>query len=423
MTEDAATVLEDWVQTVANLPAEIQHVLEEIQAKDKVTTEYRTQILVRDNSIQKHVKANGCGVPHPKEAAHCKAVLELFEKASVLQSEKVALGDRAASLLDRQIKRLDVKIRDLQNEGSIQPDPQLPSLLTNHSVNTRLPPMTSISTGVNSSASLNSLHPSATGNSSTIANSNIQRLVQLPANNRQQSPLSTAAAIQAHNIAASRQNARSPSVDNPNSKRRRLNQGGHLNAPATSSSLRQSSLGPGTPRTGLDGTARGSSAGPLARPSKKGANVRGASVAAAGGGAGGPAAVPQRVNHLNPTSGNKKPGPAARRRNARQKSGTPASTKDEDVVMHDGNSEDAEGDEDDVMDGAGEREDGEGEDDDEDEGEGDDRKYCTCRSVSYGNMVACDNDDCPYEWFHWSCVGITSEPKGKWFCPECRPRK
>lgn len=57
---------------------------------------------------------------------------------------------------------------------------------------------------------------------------------------------------------------------------------------------------------------------------------------------------------------------------------------------------------------------------DDAEGEGDDRKYCTCRSVSYGNMVACDNDGCPYEWFHWSCVGMTKEPAGTWFCDECR---
>lgn len=56
---------------------------------------------------------------------------------------------------------------------------------------------------------------------------------------------------------------------------------------------------------------------------------------------------------------------------------------------------------------------------DEDDG-GDDRKYCTCRSVSYGNMVACDNPECPYEWFHWSCVGMTKEPVGTWFCEECR---
>ena len=58
----------------------------------------------------------------------------------------------------------------------------------------------------------------------------------------------------------------------------------------------------------------------------------------------------------------------------------------------------------------------------EEEEQGDDRKYCTCQSVSYGNMVACDNDDCPYEWFHWSCVGMTKEPAGKWFCNECRVR-
>jgi inhibitor of growth protein 3 len=54
------------------------------------------------------------------------------------------------------------------------------------------------------------------------------------------------------------------------------------------------------------------------------------------------------------------------------------------------------------------------------EGDGDDIKYCTCRNVSYGNMVACDNDKCPYEWFHWSCVNMTREPAGKWYCPECR---
>ena len=85
-------------------------------------------------------------------------------------------------------------------------------------------------------------------------------------------------------------------------------------------------------------------------------------------------------------------------------------------------SEDAEGDDDVEMEDREQENDGDEVDDDE-EGDGDDRKYCTCRSVSYGNMVGCDNDACPYEWFHWSCVGITSEPKGAWFCPECRPKK
>ncbi|XP_063696562.1 inhibitor of growth protein 3 [Culicoides brevitarsis] len=46
-------------------------------------------------------------------------------------------------------------------------------------------------------------------------------------------------------------------------------------------------------------------------------------------------------------------------------------------------------------------------------------RYCVCNQVSYGDMVACDNEDCPFEWFHYPCVGITSSPKGKWYCPQC----
>ncbi|XP_059617376.1 inhibitor of growth protein 3 [Phlebotomus argentipes] len=46
-------------------------------------------------------------------------------------------------------------------------------------------------------------------------------------------------------------------------------------------------------------------------------------------------------------------------------------------------------------------------------------RYCICNQVSYGDMVACDNEDCPFEWFHYPCVGITQSPKGKWYCPQC----
>ena len=68
-------------------------------------------------------------------------------------------------------------------------------------------------------------------------------------------------------------------------------------------------------------------------------------------------------------------------------------------------------------------------------------RYCICNQVSYGDMVACDNEDCPYEWFHYPCVGVTAPPKvttalplivvkvsiilliialqGKWYCQPC----
>lgn len=34
----------------------------------------------------------------------------------------------------------------------------------------------------------------------------------------------------------------------------------------------------------------------------------------------------------------------------------------------------------------------------EGEGEGDDRTYCFCGGVSYGEMIACDDEDCEREW-------------------------
>lgn len=39
-------------------------------------------------------------------------------------------------------------------------------------------------------------------------------------------------------------------------------------------------------------------------------------------------------------------------------------------------------------------------------------------------MIACDNPDCKYEWFHWACVRVTKQPDDdqKWYCPECRPK-
>ncbi|CAR24511.1 Inhibitor of growth protein 3 [Lachancea thermotolerans] len=50
-------------------------------------------------------------------------------------------------------------------------------------------------------------------------------------------------------------------------------------------------------------------------------------------------------------------------------------------------------------------------------------RYCVCRDVSYGAMIACDNKRCPTEWFHYGCVGLLHAPKPnkKWYCcDKCR---
>ena len=44
--------------------------------------------------------------------------------------------------------------------------------------------------------------------------------------------------------------------------------------------------------------------------------------------------------------------------------------------------------------------------------------YCFCNYISYGNMIKCDNPTCKREWFHFHCVGLKNQPKGKWFCSE-----
>lgn len=53
----------------------------------------------------------------------------------------------------------------------------------------------------------------------------------------------------------------------------------------------------------------------------------------------------------------------------------------------------------------------------------DEPRYCLCDQVSYGEMIGCDNENCPIEWFHFQCVDLSCKPKGKWFCPSCSAAK
>ncbi|KAL2116391.1 hypothetical protein VTJ04DRAFT_8558 [Mycothermus thermophilus] len=63
------------------------------------------------------------------------------------------------------------------------------------------------------------------------------------------------------------------------------------------------------------------------------------------------------------------------------------------------------------------------EEEDDDQGQEDD-VYCYCNQGSYGEMVACDGEGCPREWFHLECVGLRVAPRGnaKWYCEDCKKR-
>ncbi|KAI6154011.1 hypothetical protein BKA82DRAFT_4096458 [Pisolithus tinctorius] len=57
------------------------------------------------------------------------------------------------------------------------------------------------------------------------------------------------------------------------------------------------------------------------------------------------------------------------------------------------------------------------------DGEGDDRTYCFCDGISYGEMIACDDANCEREWFHLTCIGLTVPPEGTWYCDACRAKQ
>jgi len=310
-------------------------------------------------------------------------------------------------------------------------DLQLPSLLSNSPANL-VGPASSTGTGANTPLLPLGL---GAGGSTNIANaamarmatssSSISRLPNLtiPTAGMQPSPLSITSAASTHTHRARESSLGASTTDANSAKRRRL-QGplGNITLPA--SNLRQSSLGPGTPRQNTP-TSRAGSAGPqrskkssvkniAAQHSQSQTNMRkkvgakgvvsskksSASTARRLAGAGASAATSD-----NNASGSDSDSASVSSLVAADGGVPSTSTATPGVPGHDGalDSDDNEQNE------AGY------------EDEGDDNKlYCICHSVSHGNMVACDNENCPYEWFHWECVGMTQEPKGRWLCTECR---
>ena len=405
------------------MPAEIAHLMEEIQAKDKIIQECRSTIHSRDNSLQKFIKLNGSLTPNPKEEPYSKTVLQNLDRCQSLQDEKILLSEKACVLLDRQIKKLDVKIRDLQNEGILSTDPARPSLLDNKDQARDLPKAFFPDMNSNQASTTVPLNPTS-GNSNSAFSNAAQRVNQPPPRIPNPSALNTQGgrnSAPSTPSAASlhfQQRQRESSAGAVDNKRRRLNASlGTL--PAAPSNLRQSSLGPGTPKASTPGANRAGSVGPRAcgaikKPmTKKVAPHQQVKKIKAGLGANGKpvkrsSGTSNRVKLSTGVGGVKK-----------TESNAGGDDDEEDSVLSSADVSESENASLTRRAGAGNDSDEEAEEE-EDEGGEDTKVYCTCRTVSHGDMVACDNDNCPYEWFHWKCVGLTREPLGKWYCEECR---
>ncbi|KAL4779422.1 inhibitor of growth proteins N-terminal histone-binding-domain-containing protein [Aspergillus varians] len=408
--EDCASVLEQFVHDVANIPAEINHLMEEIQAKDKIIQDCRATINSRDASIQKFIKLNGSLTPNPKEEQYSKVVLQSLDRSQQLQDEKIFLSEKACILLDRQIKKLDVKIRDLQNDGVLSTDPPIPSLFNNKD-QYRDPPKIFFPDSSTESPSFPSALTASTGNASPLSatqrfNLSLNRSHSASALSSQNTARSSAPATPASAAAHLQQRQRESSAGAVENKRRRLNATlGTL--PAASSNLRQNSLGPGTPKGGgTPSSSRAGSAGPRSTGIIKKALTK--KVA--------PHQQLKKLKSLNGKVTKRSSSASGRLKLSSHKKSSGGDDDEDDSLLSSAELSDSEN-------GDARRGEDDMDEDEEDEGNEDTKAYCTCRTVSHGDMVACDNDHCKFEWFHWKCVGLTREPVGKWYCPDCLAAK
>ncbi|KAF3907652.1 hypothetical protein AA313_de0206019 [Arthrobotrys entomopaga] len=379
--EDVQSVLEQFIENVSNLPAEVAHLYEELANKDKRVHALRQSIQQKDQTIQRFIRQNGSQAPHPKEQTWSKQISEAYKEINVIQDEKCKLAKRATELIEKHVKRLDMKIRDLQREGLISEDFITPQMLAQYA-----PPNfvssgsgsiggggssgtgggggggggSDRSVGITVNATPSRLPPTLTGISRSGAGSS----------SGAGAGMSTASTLEgvSRSLAASAEDqliqtlkGALPSAG-PDPKRRRLNTGGP--APVNPSPLANASnanSGVNTPTRGTAPNAQGQASTRRSGPPPK----------------------------------------PVRRPTATTTTSTPVvkKQKNEDELDEDHSDSD---------------------NDEEEEDAGEDQKpYCVCQQVSFGNMVACDNKSCPFEWFHWGCVGLTKEPAGSWFCDHC----
>lgn len=456
---DPALILDDWANRVSNLPEEIKFIQDEITEKDRQVAECLKLIEDRDARIQKWIKANGSHTHNPREDAYRQLIRDNFNKAEQLSSEKIALTQRLQSIIDKHIRHLDVQIKmlyDRNEPGFTDPD-EVPSLLRASAANTSAPSVRAINPSANPVTA--ALSPLANPSNPLGPKGTNPQVRSIQTTNHISSSAPTSPAANMMLKRGVRESSAGPATGN-------LQRGprsaiGLNSAPNTSSGLaRHSSLGPGTPKGHTaPGVQRAGSAGPRTGvKGSSGVGRKGTPSSSVGGRTikkGTPSGPKSGLHRVRKTAKN-----------------SPSSNADSE--LSDADSSIASGDESDGprtggrgtpaarssgSGGGGGSGSGSGSgsgpgqhhpgshpphhhhhegppghsgaprtkrehDEDhsyveEDEGS-DDKKYCICQKVSFGDMIACDNEDCPYEWFHWTCVGLKSEPQGgKWFCPVC----
>ena len=427
--EDCASVLDQFIYDAANLPAEIMHMMDEIQAKDTELQKYQSAVNSRDGQIQKTIKTSGVLEKHLKEAEYSEQVKKNYEQITDLQHQKVSLSEKACALLDQQLKRLDTAIRHLQNDGQLV-DASLPSSFNRKAEQNK--PLMDIPTNMPlNPASYSALNASAHRLNAHMSSVRTEQLRQQhnPALNtntqRSSAPVTPALVLQQQQ----KQREREGSLGADNKRRKLGNPLAGANLPSQPSNLRQSSLGPGTPKAGTPTGAAGSRAGSVPRTSAAPQQVSGALKKSA---------LSQKVMNNQVTKLKNKHTKHARLSSAgRKKAGSPsirggragtATSEGDESILSSADASETDASQGRARRGQKKRKEKENVEvemaDEEEHEDEDENRYCFCNEKSYGEMVGCENDDCKYQWFHTGCLHMKKVPDEDevWYCPECREK-
>jgi inhibitor of growth protein 3 len=127
--QDIAAILDEFSNRASNLPTAIAFIQEEIEQKDRQMAECLAITNKNESAIQKWIRLNGSHVPNPNEDQLSRIALENYDRAQVLQEEKLALAQRTQQIMDKHTRWLDGHIKALQDRGDFPNDLDIPSLL------------------------------------------------------------------------------------------------------------------------------------------------------------------------------------------------------------------------------------------------------------------------------------------------------
>ncbi|OUM54267.1 hypothetical protein BVG19_g3630 [[Candida] boidinii] len=397
---DPSSLLEQYTQDLSNLPNELHYLLEELKEKDLRLYEIKKSIRKKDAQLHKYIKDHGSLVKHPKEDSLYSKMKSDFDKSKKLQEEKILLSNTALFLISKHFTKLQNDVEKLERSGVV-------------------PPIISAVEDEDQEASLSdalaNLNPKGTGSNTPDASlvnthTNSHNHSHSAARNRGRANRGRGGTPIAHGHHHSGSHNALPngtgsgltiSISNPNSR------GGSAGASATPGASGPANGTPGS--TGLE-TVAGSTRTGSSVVSSSGTGSADRSRSATPGGGSTSTGNRKKVKSENELS----IGDTVTGNNALTASGSGTnpnvgSTKltlglratdlDHAMPLNTLHIPATSG-------MVGVEEDGE--------------LYCFCQQVSYGNMVACDNSDCKYEWFHYDCVGLKEPPQGIWYCPDCR---